>query len=86
MLTTINAKELRRQLGEIVERVGRGEGFTVLYRSRPAFCIVPVDGMPTLGRIEDDSIYQADAVGRSSDGWSAADHDQILYRGPQTET
>lgn len=34
---TINAKELRASLPRIVERVRRGERFTVLYRSRPAF-------------------------------------------------
>ena len=85
MLTTINVKTLRRQLGQIVERVGKGEGFTVLYRSRPAFRIVPIDGPLTLGNIEDDPLYQADAVGRSSDGRSAADHDQILYGNPKTE-
>ena len=86
MLTTINAKTLRRQLGRIVERVGKGESFTVFYRSRPAFRIVPIDGPLTLGNIEDDPLHQADAVGRSSDGRSAADHDQILYGNPKTES
>ena len=32
----INAKELRSSLPRIVERVRRGERFTVVYRSRPA--------------------------------------------------
>lgn len=85
MLTTINVKTLRRQLGQIVERVGKGEGFTVLYRSRPAFRIVPVDGPLTLGPVEDDPLYQAAALGRSNDGLSSADHDQVLYGDPKAE-
>ncbi len=44
---TINAKELRARLPEPVRRVRRGERFTVLYRSRPAFRIVPVQGART---------------------------------------
>lgn len=86
MLTTINVKTLRRELGQIVERVGKGEGFMVLYRSRPAFRIVPIDGSIALGHVEDDPLYQADAVGRSSDGRSAAGHDQPLYCGPKFES
>ena len=85
MLTTINVKTLRRHLGQIVERVGRGEGFTVLYRSRPAFRIVPIDGPLTLGSVEEDPLYQAEAIGKSNDGWSAADHDQLLYGHPTAE-
>jgi prevent-host-death family protein len=78
---TINAKELRASLPETVKRVRRGERFTVLYRSRPAFRIVPVDddaesGLPPL---EADPVYRAPALFRSSDGHTAADHDEILY-------
>ena len=85
MLTTINAKTLRGELARIVERVSKGEGFTVLYRSRPAFRIVPVEGPLSLGNLEDDPVYMADAVGSSSDGRTAADHDEVLYglRGDQ---
>ena len=79
MLTTINAKTLRHELARIVERVRKGEGFTVLYRSRPAFRIVPVDGPVALGALEEDSLYLAEAVGSSNDGWAAADHDRLLY-------
>lgn len=43
---TINAKQLRASLPETVRRVRRGERFTVLYRSRPAFRIVRVDEAP----------------------------------------
>lgn len=81
MEKTINAKQLRASLPETVQRVRRGERFTVLYRSRPAFRIVPVgEGLvePTLP-LADDPIYRAPAVGRSSDGLTSRDHDRILY-------
>ena len=43
MNTIISAKELRASLPKVVEKVRRGARFTVLYRSRPAFQLVPVD-------------------------------------------
>ena len=78
---TINAKQLRASLPETVRRVQRGERFTVLYRSRPAFRIVPVEEefAQTALSLAEDPIYRAPAVGRSSDGWSSRDHDRILY-------
>ncbi len=39
----INVKELRATMAEIVRHVQRGENYTVLYRSRPAFRIVGLD-------------------------------------------
>ncbi|MBI4475791.1 MAG: hypothetical protein HY654_01380 [Acidobacteria bacterium] len=76
----INAKRLRASLPEVVERVRKGTRFTVIYRSRPAFQIVPVNEAehepPSL---IDDPLYRAPAVGRSTDGRTAADHDTILY-------
>jgi len=68
-------------LPETVERVRRGERFTVLYRSRPAFRIVPVgdDMEGKLPPLEEDPIYRAPALFRSGDGRVAADHDAILY-------
>jgi prevent-host-death family protein len=81
MSTVINAKTLRNQLAKIVQRVRKGDRFTVLYRSRPAFQIVPVDSSELeLGDLEADPIYEAKAVGRSKDGKTAAEHDEILYR------
>lgn len=80
MMTTINAKELRARLGEIVAQVRQGGRFTVLYRSRPAFEIVPVgeseirDGPP-----DGDSLYQAESLGRSGTGDAARTHDRVLY-------
>ena len=81
MSIPINAKDLRALLPELVKRVRRGDRFTVIYRSRPAFQIVPVDE----SEAEDasaatDSLYQAPAVGRSRDGHAAADHDEVIYR------
>ncbi len=80
MNITINAKELRASLPKLVERVRRGARFTVLYRSRRAFQIVPVDETDTPhGSVQSDPLYRAKAVGSSTDGRSAADHDAMLY-------
>ena len=76
----INSKQLRLGLADVVRRVQRGERFTVLYRSRPAFRVIGV-GDVDAGRLplDDDPLYRAEAVGRSKDGLSAADHDSVLY-------
>jgi antitoxin (DNA-binding transcriptional repressor) of toxin-antitoxin stability system len=80
MSITINAKELRASLPKLVERVRKGARFTVLYRSHPAFQIIPIDeeGAPRTP-LDADTLYRAGAVGRSKDGRSAADHDFDLY-------
>lgn len=80
MNVPINAKRLRASLPDVVERVRKGTRFTVIYRSRPAFQIVPVsDADQALVSLTDDPLYRARAVGRSSDGRTAADHDTVLY-------
>lgn len=80
MSEIINAKTLRRDLAKIVERVSRGVRFTVLYRSRPAFDIVPVDSSElNLVSPEGDSVFGASAVGSSKDGRASTDHDELLY-------
>ena len=80
MKTTITAKELRASLPRVVERVRKGARFTVIYRSRPAFQIAPVDEDAALrAPLEADPLYRARAVGRSTDGRSSADHDAVLY-------
>ena len=79
MSSTINVKTLRHELGRIVERVKKGEHFLVLYRSRPAFRIVPLQGALHVGGAEDDSLFEADAVGRSIDGLTSEHHDRLLY-------
>ena len=80
MPEVINAKQLREQLQEVVERVRHGGRYTVLYRSRPAFDIVPV-GNPSLDSIplELDPLYRAAPVGASDAGDAATRHDEVLY-------
>jgi prevent-host-death family protein len=81
MNVSINAKRLRASLPDVVERVRKGTRFTVIYRSRPAFQIVPVNDSEEVGvALSDDPLYRARAVGRSDDGQTAADHDVVLYR------
>ena len=81
MSKTINAKELRARLGEIVSEVRKGGRYTVLYRSRPAFDIVPVDGAEAIsGSLDEDPLYQAGPVGASGDGRAARSHDEVVYR------
>ncbi len=80
MNISINAKRLRASLPDVVERVRKGTRFTVIYRSRPAFQIVPVADSGHLNTaVEDDPLYGAEPVGRSTDGRKAADHDSLLY-------
>lgn len=80
MNVSINAKRLRASLPDVVKRVRKGVRFTVIYRSRPAFQIVPVtDEIHSPVPLADDSLYQAPAVGRSKDGGRAADHNGLLY-------
>ena len=80
MKHVINVKELRSFLPEIMKRVQRGEQYTVLYRSRPAFRIVALqsDEVP-LCPLSEDPLFEALPVGASADGMSAADHDACLY-------
>lgn len=80
MQKTINTKELRASMPKIVEGVKRGERFTVLYRSRPAFRIVPLDDADRVSYpLSKDPLYHAGGVGESSDGLTAAEHDSVLY-------
>jgi prevent-host-death family protein len=80
MNVPINAKRLRASLPEVVKRVQKGTRFTVIYRSRPAFQIVPVNESElAASALEEDSLYRAGPVGRSTDGKTAAEHDELLY-------
>jgi antitoxin (DNA-binding transcriptional repressor) of toxin-antitoxin stability system len=80
MNVPINAKRLRATLPEVVERVRKGTRFTVIYRSRPAFQIVPVDAAGSVSNsLEDDPLYRAQAVGSSDDGRTSVEHDAVLY-------
>ena len=81
MNTPISAKKLRATLPDVVKRVGKGARFTVTYRSQPALKIVPLNESDrTPVALVNDRLHHAEAVGRSSDGLTAADHDAILYR------
>ena len=75
----INAKRLRATLPEVVERVRKGTRFTVIYRSRPAFQIVPVDHVAASSSLADDPLYRAQPVGSSRDGQTSVEHDMVLY-------
>jgi len=79
----INIKQLRASIPEIVKRVRKGECFTVLYRSSPAFRLVPATMSESIDSIslKDDPLYRAQAVGCSTDGLTASDHDRVLYGG-----
>jgi len=80
MSSTINVKELRASLPDVVRRVRKGARFTVLYRSRPAFQIVPVeDSQRATLALEDEPLFKAAAIGRSTDGRTASRHDEVLY-------
>jgi prevent-host-death family protein len=80
MNVPINAKQLRGALPEVVKRVRKGTRFTVIYRSRPAFQIVPVNDVEQpSGTLDDEPLYRAEPVGRSRDGHTSADHDSLLY-------
>ena len=80
MNTLISAKELRATLPGLVQQVRRGARFTVLYRSRPAFQLVPVDAASDApSPLQADSLYRAKPVGRSTGGHAAAHHDTLLY-------
>lgn len=84
MQETINTKQLRASLPKIVEDVNRGKHFTVLYRSRPAFRIVPLEDSDRVTfPLDKDPMYHAGPVGESKDGLSAADHDDLLYGTPE---
>ncbi len=80
MNAVINAKQLRASLPKLVKRVRKGSRYTVLYRSRPAFQIVPVEDIGgSRSDLKSDSLYRAKPLGRSSDGLRASEHDVLLY-------
>lgn len=80
MNTVINTKELRAKLPQVVRQVSRGARFTVFYRSRPAFQLIPVNAAEAApGRLAEETLYRAKPLGHSVDGKAAADHDSLLY-------
>ena len=80
MNITIHATQLRKSLPKVIERVSQGERFTVLYRGRRAFQVVPIDDVDTpRGALQSDPLYRAKALGSSTGGRGAASHDPFLY-------
>lgn len=79
MIATINARQLRKELANVVKQVGKGQRFSVLYRSRVAFEIVPPHAESASSCLKDDPLFDAPAVGRSDGGRPALEHDQVLY-------
>jgi len=60
MNVPINVKRLRATLPDVVARVRKGTRFTVIYRSRPAFQIVPVaDAADASVSLAEDPLYRA---------------------------
>ena len=83
MSQTISAKQLRQDLGRILERVRHGERFTVLYRSRPVCDLVPPYGAgPEPEPLGEEPLLSVDGIVASTDGRTASDHDLDLY-GPR---
>jgi prevent-host-death family protein len=81
MSVLISAKDLRARLPEVVRRTRQGTRFTVLYRSRPAFEIVPAEPLTGLDTSpSEDSLYRAAPVGGSREETVAVRHDEVLYR------
>ena len=80
MTSAINAKQLWASLPKLVEQVRKSARFTVIYRSRPAFRIMPVEDGTEAVPLESDPLFRAPAVGRSVDRVSADQHDAALYR------
>ena len=81
MKMIINVRQLRAHLQEVVQQVRKGSRFTVLYRSHPAFAIVPVNEMNVEeSDLISDPLYQAGPVGNSESGTAARQHDEVLYK------
>jgi antitoxin (DNA-binding transcriptional repressor) of toxin-antitoxin stability system len=76
----INTKELRLNLPRIIRRIGEGQRYVVLHRSKPTFELIPLGADPRpLPPVEQDPLFRLGPLGRSSDGAPAADHDRFLY-------
>ena len=78
MKSAITAAELRATLPQVVATVGRGARFTVLYRNRPAFQVVPAaSGTKPPRDLNRDPLYRAKPVGRSKAKRSSAHYDAL---------
>jgi antitoxin (DNA-binding transcriptional repressor) of toxin-antitoxin stability system len=76
----ISAKILRKNLAKILKQAAQGSLFTIVYRSRPLCRIGPVDASSRERvDLEKEPLYGAGPLGRSTDGKTAADHDELIY-------
>jgi antitoxin (DNA-binding transcriptional repressor) of toxin-antitoxin stability system len=76
----INTKQLRLELPRIIRRIAEGQRYLVLHRSKPTFEIIPHRAACVpLPPLEQDPLFRLGDLGESTDGASAADHDQFLY-------
>ena len=67
-------------LPRIIRRIGEGQRFLVLYRSKPTFELIPPQAAAyPLPPLEKDPIFHLGPLGKSNDCASAADHDRFLY-------
>ena len=80
MKHVINTKELRESMLSVVEDVRKGAHFTVLYRSHPAFNIVPIHSEPDFEELGDDNpLLKRLCVGTSTQQPAVQGHDKELY-------
>ena len=85
MDSIISVQDIRTTLGAIVKRAERGESFTVIKNSKPAFRIIPLEKMayeqaenrPALTLHEIRSRFEADPV--SANELSPDDLDDIIH-------
>ncbi len=72
----ISAKNLRLKLKEILERVSKGESFTIVYNSKPVAKLVPIDSEPyefQPDRVEDSSSHYWDILDKIKGTSNATD-------------
>ena len=81
-MVTINVKQLHEEMPRVIRAVRQGKRVNVTYRKKPVFSIGPSEPEAKPAKpwkLEDDPLYKAKPLGRSSDGRAARDHDKILY-------
>ncbi len=77
-MTKLTMLEMRQRAREVVERLGRGESFTLTYRNRPVGELRPVVG--ETGVDESDPIYRlAEDAGELGGSLSVAEADRLIY-------
>lgn len=81
MQTTISSGQLKSNFGQIIGQIKKGNKFTVSYRKRPAFEILPLARQEQcIADLKSDPLYHSGPLGRSSTGDASLKHDQVLYQ------